>query len=72
MPTPQKNGICLFLMVIVYYFLTGTGSGFPPTSHIRLEKPTFVISPMEIGISYIKSRLFLFFALDTVSKRRYI
>ena len=49
MPTPQKNGICLFLMVIVYYSLTGTGSGFPPTSHIRLEKPTFVISPKYSG-----------------------
>jgi hypothetical protein len=45
----------------VYYPLLGTGSGFPSTSHVRLEKPTFVISPEESGsFIYQKPAFFVY------------
>jgi hypothetical protein len=58
---------CFTSANFVYYPLTGTGSGFPSTSHVRLEKPTFDAFGVRGGGSEIKSNKFDFasFALHT-------
>ena len=48
----DKKGVPLpfFTQLFVNYTMTGTGSEYPLASQVRLEKPTFVISPIKLGV----------------------
>ena len=47
-------------LIFVYYPLKGTGSGFPPASHVRLEKSAIWYIPNgNWAFNVSKGRLFL-------------
>jgi len=52
MAKDDKKGVPLpfFTQLFVNYTMTGTGSEYPLASQVRLEKPTFVISPIKLGV----------------------